>query len=91
MSNKWKWFVYILELKNGRYNTGMTWKPEIRYEQHLSKLGSKYSAKYGVRRLVYLEEHEDFEVSRFREKQIKDFSQKKKLVLIRTFLTPFEK
>lgn len=91
MNKKWKWFVYVLELKNGRYYTGMTWKPEIRYEQHLSKLGSKYTAKYGVRRLVYLEENEDFEVSRLREKQIKDFSQKKKQVLIRTFLTPFEK
>ena len=57
MMSRWKWFVYILELKNGYYYTGLTWKPELRYEQHLSGLGGKYTAKYGVKRLVYLEDH----------------------------------
>lgn len=84
-SKKWKWFVYILELKNGLYYTGMTWKPEVRFEQHLSGLGSKYTAKYGVNKLVYLEEHEDFELARLREVQIKDFSRKKKRELINSF------
>jgi len=86
-SKKWRWYVYILELKNGLYYTGMTWKPEARFDQHLSGLGSKYTAKYGVRRLVYLEEHEDFELARRREIQIKDFSRKKKKELINTFRT----
>ncbi len=84
-SKKWKWYVYILELKNGLYYTGMTWKPEVRFEQHLSGLGSKYTAKYGVRKLVYLEEHEVFGLARQREVQIKDFSRKKKRVLINSF------
>lgn len=84
---KWKWYVYILELKNGLYYTGMTWKPEARFEQHLSGLGSKYTGKYGVRKLVYLEEHEDFELARRRETQIKDFSRKKKKALIDIFRT----
>ncbi|TSC66802.1 MAG: putative endonuclease domain-containing protein [Microgenomates group bacterium Gr01-1014_80] len=83
--NKWKWYVYILELKNGLYYTGMTWKPDVRFDQHLSGLGSKYTARYGVRKLVYLEEHEDLELARQREIQIKDFSQKKKRVLIDGF------
>lgn len=81
----WKWYVYILELKNGLYYTGMTWKPSTRFDQHLSRLGSKYTAKYGVRRLVYLEEHEDLELARTREIQIKDFSRKKKEILINSF------
>ena len=82
---KWKWYVYILELKNGLYYTGMTWNPSARFDQHMSGLGSKYTARHGVRRLVYLEEHEDFELARRREIQIKDFSRKKKRVLIGSF------
>lgn len=82
---KWKWYVYILELKNGRFYTGLTWNPEVRYAQHLSGLGGKYTARFGVKELVYLEEHEDLEIARLREVQIKDYSQKKKLQLINTF------
>ena len=82
---RWKWYVYILELKNGVYYTGRTWKPEVRYEQHLSGLGGKYTAKYGVRKLVYLEEHEDFQLASKREIQIKDFSRKKENKLISSF------
>ncbi len=88
---KWKWYVYILELKNGLYYIGMTWNPSTRFDQHLSGLGSKYTAKYGVRKLVYLEEHEDLELARLREIQIKDFSQKKKKVLIREYLSSEER
>jgi putative endonuclease len=80
---KWKWYVYILECSDNLYYTGMTWNPGIRYEQHLSGLGSKFTGKHGVRRLVYLEEHEDFEVARRRERQIKDWSRSKKEKLIR--------
>lgn len=82
MGNKWRWYVYIIECKNGLYYTGMTWNPSRRFEQHLAGLGSKFTAKYGVRKLVYLEEHEDFELARAREVQIKDFSRKKKQNLI---------
>ncbi len=81
-NKKWKWYVYILECKNGLYYTGMTWNPAARFDQHLAGLGSKFTARYGVRRLVYLEEHEDLELARKREIQIKDFSRKKKQVLI---------
>lgn len=86
---KWKWYVYILELKNGLYYTGMTWNPSLRLDQHLSGLGSKFTAKYGVRRLVYLEEFEDLESARIREIQIKDYSRKKKRNLINSFSGKF--
>jgi predicted GIY-YIG superfamily endonuclease len=83
----WKWYVYILETKDGYYYTGMTWDPSIRYEQHLSGFGGKYTSEHGVSRLVYLEEHTEFELARQREIQIKDFSRKKKKVLIDEFLS----
>lgn len=79
---QWKWYVYILECLDGSYYTGMTWKPEVRYEQHLSKLGGKYTAEHGVKRLAYLEEHTDLEVARKREQQIKDWNRVKKEKLI---------
>lgn len=82
MRENWKWYVYILECKDGTYYTGLTWKPELRYDQHISGLGGRYTAEHGVKKLVYVEEHEDLEVARRRERQIKDWSQKKKRKLI---------
>ena len=85
MKKQWKWYVYIIECLDDTYYTGMTWKPELRFNQHLSGLGSKYTSRYGVKKLVYVEEHEELELARQREIQIKDFSQKKKRVLIDSF------
>lgn len=79
---KWKWFVYILECLDGSYYTGRTWNPDIRYEQHLSKFGSKYTAEHGIKRVAYLEEHDNFEIASIREKQIKGWTREKKEKLI---------
>jgi len=78
----WKWYVYIIECKDGTYYTGMTWNAGLRWTQHLSGLGSKYTAKHGVKKLAYLEEYENFDEARKREKQIKDWNQEKKRKLI---------
>ena len=83
MKKDWKWFVYIIECKDGTYYTGMTWKSELRFDQHASGLGGKYTRIHGVKRLVYLEEHDDLEVARKREKQIKGWSKSKKMNLIK--------
>ncbi len=82
MIKQWTWYVYIIECLDNTYYTGLTWNDDIRYEQHLSKLGSKYTARHGVKCLAYLEEHTDLEVARKREKQIKNWSQEKKQRLI---------
>ena len=79
---QWKWYVYIIECLDGTYYTGLTWKAEIRYEQHMSGFGSKYTGKHGVKKLVYLEEHEELEIARKRERQIKDWNREKKEMLI---------
>ena len=83
---QWKWYVYIIECLDGTYYTGITWKPELRFDQHLSGLGGKYTARHGVKALVYYEEHTDFEAARNRELQIKSWRQeKKKRILINNF------
>lgn len=79
---QWYWYVYIIECNDGTYYTGCTWNVVNRLEQHITKFGSKYTAKHGVKRLVYYEEFDNLEDARKREKQIKDWNQKKKKKLI---------
>jgi putative endonuclease len=78
----WKWYVYIIECIDKSYYTGMTWKPDNRWVQHLSKLGSKYTAKHIPKKVVYMEEYETLEEARLREKQIKGWTRAKKEKLI---------
>jgi len=78
----WKWYVYIVECEDGSYYTGMTWKPDSRWTQHLSGLGSEYTLKHKPTRIVYLEEYDNLEEARAREKQIKGWTRAKKEKLI---------
>lgn len=78
----WKWYVYIIECIDGTFYTGCTWKVDLRFDQHLSGLGSKYTSIHGVKRLVYAEEFENLTDARNREIQVKNWSQKKKNMLI---------
>lgn len=83
MKKQWKWYVYIIECQDGTFYTGLTWKPDLRAGQHISGLGGKYTAKHGFKSVVYIEEHSDLSIARARERQIKDWNQKKKLKLIK--------
>ena len=78
----WKWFVYIIECIDGSYYTGMTWSPDARWTQHLSGIGSHYTKEHPARNVVYLEEYEDVNQARDRERQIKGWSRAKKEKLI---------
>jgi putative endonuclease len=49
----------------------------------MSGLGSKYTQRHKPRKLVYLEEHDDFQQARTRERQIKGWRQEKKRKLIK--------
>ncbi len=82
MTKQWHWYVYIIECNNGRYYTGCTWNVSNRLEQHISGLVSKYTQKYGVKKLAYYEEFDNLENARAREVQIKNWSQEKKKKLI---------
>ena len=83
MSQNWRWYVYIIECLDESYYTGLTWKPHLRLDQHLSGLGGRYTAQHGVKKLVYLEEYEDLEEARLREKQIQGWTREKKEKLIK--------
>lgn len=78
---QWKWYVYILECKNGFYYTGVTWNIPQRMEQHKSGKGSTFTSKHGFKALRYMEEFANLLEARTREHQLKDFSRKKKEAL----------
>lgn len=80
-TKRWKWYVYIIECLDGLYYTGITWNLEIRLQQHKDKKGSKFTAKHGYKTVRYTEEFTDLYQAREREKQLKDFSRKKKEAL----------
>lgn len=76
------YFVYVIECNNGRFYTGMTSNLSRRIEQHVSKLGSKYTKAFGVKKIVYSEKIASKVLAEKREKQIKNWSQLKKRKLI---------
>ena len=80
---QWKWFVYILECIDHSYYTGMTWKPDRRWIQHVGGLGSLYTSIHPPKEIVYLEKYEDIEMARRREKQIKGWTRVKKEKLMK--------
>ncbi len=83
MFQQWKWYVYIIECLDKSFYTGLTWRADLRWIQHLSGLGSKYTAKHKVKKVVYLEEYDDLDQARRREKQIKGWTRVKKEKLIK--------
>ena len=48
-----KWFVYILECKDGTYYTGTSNDVEVRMETHAKGKGSKYVCRRGFKRLFF--------------------------------------
>lgn len=80
---KWKWFVYIIECLDSSFYVGRTWRIDLRVDQHVSGLGSKYTTKHGVKRLAYVEEYDNFEEAKLREEQVKGWTREKKEKLIK--------
>ena len=78
---RWSWYVYVIECGDGLYYTGLTWNLRSRLEQHRSGSGSRFTKRHRFKALKYAEEFDDFYDAWKRERQIKDFSRKKKEAL----------
>ena len=75
--------VYILANKrNGTLYTGVTSNLVKRIHEHRSNAIEGFTSRYGCKRLVWYEQHEEMASAIFREKQIKAGSRAKKLALI---------
>ena len=77
-----KWYVYIIECKDGKLYTGMTNDLENRIKQHNRGHGCKFT-KYRIPvRLLHNEKFNTRGEALSREAQIKNLTRDKKLELI---------
>ena len=76
-------YVYILaSKKNGTLYVGVTSNLIKRIWEHKNGLADGFTKKYGVKMLVYYENHESTETAIIREKQIKKWRRAWKIRLI---------
>jgi putative endonuclease len=81
-----QYYVYIMTNKNNTVlYTGVTNNLKRRVYEHKTKLGSKFTKKYNITKLVYYEVGNDINEAIAREKQIKAGSRQKKIDLINSF------
>lgn len=77
------WYVYILKCENGDLYTGITDDVQRRFEEHASGKGGYFTKSFGAEEVLFSEEHPDKSSALKREAQIKGWTRKKKLVLIK--------
>jgi putative endonuclease len=64
------------------FDTGMTNNFKRRAHEHKARMGSEFTKKFNVNKLVYFEVCSDIRTAIAREKQLKGGSRKKKIDLI---------
>ena len=78
-----KSYVYIMaNLHNSVIYTGVTNNIWRRVQEHKSGKGGKFTTKYNVNKLVYVEVYDEIYEAITREKQLKGGSRQKKIDLI---------
>ncbi len=76
------YYVYILSSRYRALYTGVTNNLQRRTYEHRSKVQDGFTKQYNITRLVYFESFSEVRAAIDREKQIKKWSRRKKLVLI---------
>jgi len=77
-----KYFVYILECKDGSLYTGITTNVERRFAEHMSGAGGHFTRAKKAKRIVHTERFPDRSSASKREAEIKSWPREKKLKLI---------
>ena len=76
-------YLYILaSRRNGTLYTGCTTDPAKRICEHRNGLVPGFTRRYGVKRLVYVETHDDVSDAIARERRIKEWRRDWKIQLI---------
>ncbi|MBU2542253.1 GIY-YIG nuclease family protein [Patescibacteria group bacterium] len=89
MSQYKKYFVYIMASETGTLYIGVTNNILRRVWEHKFQLVDGFTKKYDCYRLVRYEEYNDINIAIAREKQLKNWSRKKKEDLIKTDNPPW--
>ena len=76
------YYVYIMTNDSGTLYIGVTNDLQRRVYEHKKKLVEGFTKKYNITKLVYYEETHDVTTAIEREKQLKGWLRKKKVVLI---------
>lgn len=85
-----KGFVYIMANSRPTLYTGVTNNLVKRVYEHKNNIGSKFTIKYKLHKLVYFESLDTIEQAIIREKQIKDMDRNFKIEMVRKFNKNFE-
>jgi putative endonuclease len=75
-------WMYILECCDGSYYVGSTKNLELRFSQHESGKGSRYTSGRLPVKLVYCEEYDRVSDAFYRKKQVQGWSRRKREALI---------
>ena len=81
MKNR-QYYVYIMANESRMIYTGVTNDLERRVHEHKAKLVDSFTKKYNMTQLVYYEATDDIRSAIGREKQIKGWVRRRKIVLI---------
>lgn len=85
------WHVYILKCKNGDLYTGITDNLQRRFEEHVSGKGGRFTKSFVAEEVLFSEKQPDKPSALKREAQIKGWTRKKKLALIKGDTTLLKK
>ena len=77
-----QWYVYILECREGSFYTGITYDIDQRLQDHKKRKVHYTSYKLPIK-VVFCEKHPSQKIAARRETQIKGWTRKKKIALIR--------
>jgi putative endonuclease len=75
-------WMYILKCRDGSYYVGSTKNLELRFLQHQSGRGSRYTSGRLPVQLVYCEEYDHVSDAFYREKQVQGWTRRKREALI---------
>ena len=78
------WVHIVTNKRNGTLYVGVTADIRRRAWEHRQGLVEGFTKRYGLKRLVHVEQHGDIRDAIHREKRIKHWSRKQKLTLIET-------
>ncbi|MBI4991321.1 GIY-YIG nuclease family protein [Candidatus Gottesmanbacteria bacterium] len=84
------YYVYIATNRSHTLYIGITNNPVRRMWEHKNKLIDGFTRKYNIDKLIYIEEYQDINQALAREKQIKSWSRRKKINLIKIANPKFE-
>ncbi len=82
------WSVYLVECRTKDIYVGISKDVDERIKQHNAGQACRYTKFRGPVRFLYAEPCDNYLQARRREKEIKRFSRKKKLALIKKDLSP---